>query len=193
MAETVDLYDQFKQKDGTFKVTGDEIVQELVSIFPKAAGVMMSYGLHCVGCAASGMDTIVEGAKIHGMHEKDIEQMLKDINVAINKKIELIEVTDRAVEKAKELREKDGKKELPLRISVIPGGCAGFSYDMDFDKKKSNDTVVKFHDLEIVIDPESLPLLKGSSVDYIDSLMGAGFKIDNPNAQKGCGCGKSFG
>ncbi|MDD9953666.1 MAG: iron-sulfur cluster assembly accessory protein [Candidatus Woesearchaeota archaeon] len=193
MAELADPREQFKQKDGSYKLTGEEIIQDVITVFPKVGSIMQMYGLHCVGCHASGSDTIIQGCQLHGMHEKDIKKMMDELNVAVNKKIELLEVTDRAVEKVKELRAKDKKDDLPLRIAVIPGGCAGFSYDMDFDEQKDDDKEIMFGDLKVVVDPESMPLLKGSSVDYIDSLMGAGFKIDNPNAQKGCGCGKSFG
>ena len=196
MAETTheDPLAQFTKEDGTFEVTGEALVSEVVEAFPKAAGVLMSYGLHCVGCAASAFDTIEGGAKLHGMADDEIARMIADVNIAINKRIETLEFTERAVAKVKELRAKEaGKESWPLRIAILPGGCAGFSYDMDFDEEKDGDMTLEFSGLKVLVDKDTFPMLKGSSVDYVDSLMGAGFKIENPNAHKGCGCGKSFG
>lgn len=185
---------RFLQEDGTFLIRGDELIENVVGAFPKAAAVMLRWGLHCVGCHASAFDTVKDGAKLHGMPDEDIATMINEINVAINKRIETIELTERAIKKVRELREKEaGKADWPLRISVKPGGCAGFGYEMDFDQKKAEDHVFDFQGLYVVVDTESFSMLKGSSIDFIDSLMGSGFKIENPNAQKGCGCGKSFG
>ncbi len=189
-----ELQAPFKQADGSYLITGEEIIGDLVAAFPKSAAVMLRYGLHCVGCSANAFDTVADGARLHGIPEEDVQQMIRDINASLNKRIELVELTKKAIEKVKELRMKEaGKETWPLRIAVAPGGCAGFSYDMDFDQKKEGDTALEFDGLTILVDPESMPLLKGSSVDYVDSLMGSGFKIENPNASKGCGCGKSFG
>ncbi len=219
-AEQHDPMSEFLQEDGTFKVEGDMLVSEVIAAFPKAAAVLMGYGLHCVGCAANAFDTIEGGAKLHGMDDAEIARMVADVNVAINKRIETIEVTERAARKVKELRSQelaslrkavadkreqggeatDEEKERlaienwPLRIAVIPGGCAGFSYDMDFDtKEREDDTVLSFFGLTVLIDKDSFESMRGASIDYVESLMGSGFKIDNPNAKRGCGCGKSFG
>jgi iron-sulfur cluster assembly protein len=184
----------FLQEDGTYRITGDEIIGDTVAAFPKVAAVMLGYGLHCVGCSANSFDTVADGARLHGIPEEDVQQMLRDLNAAINKKIEMVEMTAKAIVKVKELRSKEeGKADWPLRIAVMPGGCAGFSYEMDFDQPKEGDLKLTFDDLHVLVDPESVPLLKGSSIDYVESLMGSGFKIENPNASRGCGCGKSFG
>jgi iron-sulfur cluster assembly protein len=190
-----ELLEMVKQEDGTFMVTGDEIIGTLIAKFPKAAPVMMGYGLHCVGCSANAFDTVRQGAKLHGMTDPVIDEMIAKINETINKVIETVEITDTAIMKIKELRSKEeGKETWPLRIAVTPGGCAGFGYDMDFDQEiTDDDLVLEFEDLKITVDPESLEMLKGSSIDYLESLMGSGFKIDNPNASNNCGCGKSFG
>lgn len=194
MQEMDDLQERLKQPDGTYKVKGDELIGDLVAAFPKAAAVMLRYGLHCVGCSASSFDTVRDGAQLHGMEEEEIARMIAEINEAINKRIDTIEMTERAVRKVKELRSKEeGKQDWPLRIAVSPGGCAGFGYEMDFDTRKDGDMELDFDGLKILIDPDSFPMIKGASIDYVESLMGSGFKIDNPNAKRGCGCGKSFG
>ena len=82
---------------------------------------------------------------------------------------------------------------MALRVAVRPGGCSGFSYEMYFDTDKAEDDVEKvFDEIRVVVDPSSAELLVGATLDFKDGLNGAGFAIDNPNAQKTCGCGKSF-
>jgi iron-sulfur cluster assembly accessory protein len=184
-----------RQPDGTFKVTGDMIIGDVVAAFPQAATIMLGHGLHCVGCHANAFDPIEDGSRMHGMPDEEIAEMISEINAAINHKITSIEMTEKAVAKVKELRALEKEKEhWPLRIAVAPGGCAGFGYDMDFDNKtNATDIKMRFGDLDVLVDPDSFDLVKGSKIDFVDSLRGSGFKIENPNAKKGCGCGKSFG
>jgi len=193
--QTIEELQQFAlQPDGRFKITGDMIIGDVVAAFPQAATIMLGHGLHCVGCHANAFDTVEDGARGHGMPDEEIMQMIDEINTAINHKIETIEFTSTAIRKVKELRaQEQGKQEWPLRISVTPGGCAGFGYDMDFDQEKDGDLRFTFEDLQVLVDPDSMTMLKGSRIDFIDSLRGSGFKIENPNAKRGCGCGKSFG
>jgi iron-sulfur cluster assembly accessory protein len=80
-----------------------------------------------------------------------------------------------------------------LRISVTGGGCSGMQYGMALEATaKGDDTIVEVAGLKIFIDPYSAPLLKGVTVDFLDSMEGSGFKFDNPNASASCGCGNSF-
>ena len=80
-----------------------------------------------------------------------------------------------------------------LRIAVTGGGCSGMQYGMTLEAAaKSNDLVVELRDIKVFIDPFSAPLLAGVTVDYLDGMEGGGFKFENPNATKSCGCGKSF-
>ena len=78
-------------------------------------------------------------------------------------------------------------------LSVKGGGCAGFEYVLDFTLPKENDYLMKFGDIDVLLDPISAMHLEGTTIDYITSLMGSGFKFINPNAKKTCGCGSSFG
>tara|TARA_Y100001956_G_scaffold47074_1_gene45776 strand:+ start:61 stop:408 length:348 start_codon:yes stop_codon:yes gene_type:complete len=101
--------------------------------------------------------------------------------------------TDSAVLKIKELAEKEDATDSFLRMGVRPGGCNGFSYDMFFDSKISEDDVVEDYDgVQIVVDSESLEHVQGATLDYKDGLNERGFSIDNPNARSTCGCGESF-
>jgi iron-sulfur cluster assembly accessory protein len=80
-----------------------------------------------------------------------------------------------------------------LRISVTGGGCSGMQYGMMLEEAaKGDDTVVEIGDIKVFVDPLSAPLLKGLTVDFLDSMEGSGFKFENPNAGASCGCGNSF-
>ena len=116
--------------------------------------------------------------------------MTQILNIKSNKTVKL---TDGAVAKVGELIAAEGEEDLALRMAVRPGGCSGFSYEMFFDSEvESNDIVERFGDVRVVIDPQSAERLRGSTLDWKDGLMGAGFAIDNPNVTKSCGCGNSF-
>ena len=86
---------------------------------------------------------------------------------------------------------KQGKPAV-LRLSVDGGGCAGFTYKFELSEEEANDQVASTDGVSLVVDPVSLELLQGSEVDYIEDLGGASFKVTNPNAASGCGCGSSF-
>ena len=105
----------------------------------------------------------------------------------------MIAVTDHAADKVKELVEAEGEPGLALRVAVRPGGCSGYSDEMFFDSEIAADDVIKdFGDVKVISDPMSAQLLDGASLDFKDGLMGSGFAIDNPNAERTCGCGSSF-
>ena len=101
-------------------------------------------------------------------------------------------VTDSAVKKLLELKKLEGEESF-LRMAVKPGGCSGLSYEMFFDTDKfDNDIFESYDGVEVGIDSQSLPHIKGSTLDYKEGLMDSGFSIDNPNATRTCGCGDSF-
>ena len=105
----------------------------------------------------------------------------------------MITVTDSAAAKVKELLEQEDDEGLALRVAVRPGGCSGFSYEMFFDSDVSDDdNKVRFGDIDVIVDASSAMLLEGATLDFKDGLNQAGFAIDNPNAQRTCGCGQSF-
>ena len=105
----------------------------------------------------------------------------------------MIAVSESAATKVKELLESEGDTTLALRVAVRPGGCSGFSYEMFFDGDIGADDIkVDQGGVAVVVDPSSAQLLEGATLDYKDGLQGAGFAINNPNAQRTCGCGQSF-
>lgn len=105
----------------------------------------------------------------------------------------MITLTDNAASKVAELIAAEGDEGLALRVAVRPGGCSGFSYEMFFDSDIAEDDLTAVKDgVKVVVDPSSAQLLTGATLDYKDGLQQAGFSIDNPNAQRTCGCGSSF-
>ncbi len=104
--------------------------------------------------------------------------------------IEKVKVSDSACKRIDEKRAELGAPDMCLRITVDSGGCSGFEYQFSLDKTVNDDDHV-FGD-RVIIDSISLDLLKGSTIDYVEELIGADFKILNPNATAGCGCGHSF-
>lgn len=105
----------------------------------------------------------------------------------------MIALTDAAATKVKQLIDAEGDPALALRVAVRPGGCSGFSYEMFFDTDvATDDLTADFDGVKVITDPSSAQLLTGATLDYKDGLQEAGFAINNPNAQRTCGCGQSF-
>lgn len=104
-----------------------------------------------------------------------------------------ITLTDAAATKVSNLIKTEEEDNLALRVAVRPGGCSGFSYEMYFDSDMGDDdTRTEYGDVAVVVDASSAQLLEGATLDYKDGLQETGFSINNPNAQRTCGCGSSF-
>jgi iron-sulfur cluster assembly accessory protein len=106
---------------------------------------------------------------------------------------ETLTLTPAAARRISWIAERQSKPAI-LRLSVEGGGCSGFQYKFDLaEAPETDDLVSETEGVRLVVDPVSLGLLSGSVVDFVESLGGAAFKVDNPNAASGCGCGSSFG
>jgi iron-sulfur cluster insertion protein len=107
---------------------------------------------------------------------------------------DLIKITTLAASKVNEIREAEAiEPEMALRLRVVGGGCAGFSYDLYFDAPQDGiDRQLEINGVRVVVDDMSLMYLVGTEVDYVEGLQGAGFKFNNPNVKSTCGCGSSF-
>ena len=104
-----------------------------------------------------------------------------------------IVVTENAARRIAALRIQEEAQKAFLRISVSGGGCSGFQYGLSFDEQRNADDFVFERDgVAVVVDDVSLGLLNGAEVDFVEDLMGASFRINNPNAASSCGCGNSF-
>jgi iron-sulfur cluster assembly protein len=105
----------------------------------------------------------------------------------------IVNLTDAAATKLRELTKEEPSPAIGLRVYVYSGGCSGYRYGMMLeDQPTAEDNVLETNGVRVYIDTNSVPLIKGSSIDYVDTLMGAGFTVVNPNAVSGCGCGSSF-
>lgn len=107
----------------------------------------------------------------------------------------MIQVTDLALSKIKEISESEDIKHFNIRVKVKGGGCAGFTYDMYFEDLDPTDMdeVIIFGDVKVIIDPLSAQYLDGVTIDYTMANISGGFKFINPNVKATCGCGSSFG
>ena len=103
-----------------------------------------------------------------------------------------VNLTHEAIDEVKRMIERQSKQGAGLRVGVKGGGCSGLSYFMDFDQRKERDNEFDFEGLKVFVDPKSLLYLKGTTLDYVDTLQEKGFRFINPNANKTCGCGESF-
>jgi len=104
-----------------------------------------------------------------------------------------IVLTSSAVEWVKRVRAKEGKEGQALRLGVKAGGCSGYSYFMGFTTEpRANDLVLHYDGLSVYVDPRSLEILDGTTVDYQRGLLGSGIQFQNPRVKKSCGCGESF-
>jgi iron-sulfur cluster assembly protein len=105
----------------------------------------------------------------------------------------MINVTDNAVRQLRNLL--TAETETPrkgLRVQIAKGGCSGLHYEMALDEKKDGDAVIERDGMQFLVDNESIPYLRGATLDFRDGLTGTGFHIVNPNASRTCGCGSSF-
>jgi iron-sulfur cluster assembly accessory protein len=104
-----------------------------------------------------------------------------------------VTLTSSAAAKVAELIDREGDDSLVLRLGVRPGGCSGFSYDLELDSKTDDtDIVNEFDGVRLAVDAQSMEKVSGAEIDYRDTLQGAGFHISNPNVTRSCGCGNSF-
>jgi iron-sulfur cluster assembly accessory protein len=105
----------------------------------------------------------------------------------------MVHITPVAAAKVNEIREAEGiESNMALRLRVVGGGCAGFSYDLYFDEVAEVDRAFEITGVKVVVDEMSLMYLVGTEIDYVEGLQGAGFKFNNPNVKSTCGCGSSF-
>ena len=120
---------------------------------------------------------------------KEVEQ--KELKLPKTGKIVIL--TEAAANKVKDFMKAEKKEKQSLRIHVVPGGCAGYMYGMDFENDaKEQDIILEDKGVKMLIDKKSASHLVGTTIDFIENLNENGFKINNPNAQQSCGCGKSF-
>ncbi len=188
-------------------VTKDMLIGEVVARYPQAVDVFLRHGLHCVGCHISPYESVYQGSKGHGMADGEIADMLAEVNAVVSEQEKqaraaenngeippAISLTARAAGQLKKLMSAEGKAGSGLRVLVQKGGCAGSSYEMEFEAApKEDDVAVAVHGISVFFSKDLEPLIAGTSIDFRESLQGSGFTMRNPNAKRACGCGSSFG
>lgn len=193
------------------KITRDILISEILTINPRKSAILaemlLDFGIHCIGCGASSFETLGQGVLGHGFSEQQLGKLINDLNKVISEESETeketkeitteifsLKLTEPAIKKVKQVMKQRKTPSSTLRVSVIPGGCSGYMYDMQFiDKPSKDDLNFKQNGVNIAIDKKSTDMLHGMEIDYVDTLNESGFKFNNPNAEHGCGCGKSFG
>lgn len=186
------------------KITKDMPIADILESFPNKSmiisEILLDFGIHCVGCGASSFETLEEGVLGHGFTEEELNHLVIDLNKAVSKESKIkqisdfsIKLTDKASKKLKEIMKEEKKQNSYLRASVFAGGCSGYTYDLELVEKSSKgDIKIVQKGINILVDQESAEFLNGISIDFVDTLKESGFKFNNPNATKECGCGKSF-
>lgn len=193
-------------------ITRETTIGDIVALYPypEIVETLMGFGVHCVGCQVSAYESLEDGFAGHGMGDEEINEAVRQLNEVIGKIEEErtteapsapskssssydLTVTETAAAKIKELQAKEKKDGHALRIRIIPGGCSGFQYRFIFDNKTTaDDTILEKHGVKLCVDKASLEMLNNAKIDFVDTLQGSGFKIDNPNSTDSCHCGKSF-
>ncbi len=180
-------------------ITREMTIEEILKDFPqksqKLAQELTQSGLHCVGCGAATWETLESGVLGHGFSEEMLSGLVERLNVILQEKSDprSIVMTKRAADKFKEILAEEDKVGYGLRFGDQAGGCSGFEYILDYSAapKEGEDVVFSSHGVDIHVNKNKVERLMGSEIDYVDGLNGSGFKVSNPNARGGCGCGKS--
>ena len=181
--------------------------------------IMLDFGIHCIGCGAAAFETLEQGVLGHGYSEADLNKLVKQINEVLeaktgsffnhspkrgqmkeNSKSELkisknfsLNFTKTAIGKIKQILKHEKKENAILRISVLSGGCSGSVYNLEIiNKLIKSDLNFKKSGINVAVDKKGIEKLDGIEIDFVDNLNESGFKFNNPNAEKSCGCGKSF-
>ena len=189
-------------------------IGDIVSKHPEVIETLLGLGVHCVGCQVAYWETLEDGLRSHGFEEDRIDDAVKALNGAVDASTagqvasgvesrtvnpSLADgplsdgpvITDAASVKIKEFLSKESA--AGLKISLIPGGCSGFQYGFELlDAPLPDDLVREANGVKLFLDRETAEFLDRARVDYVENVQGSGFRIVNPKAKVGCGCGKSF-
>ncbi len=177
-------------------VTKDMTIGDVVNKYPQATDIMLKYGLHCIGCSVNPYETIENGCLGHGMDETTVENLLKDINGALNgaeEKIKkVVSLTQAAADKLREFMKEDHKEGFGVKLEIVHEE-GDTHYTLDFaDQATEHETVFEDLGIKIFVASDLLDEIKGTEVDFIDNERGSGFKVNGPKLSSG-GCGTGCG
>lgn len=184
-------------------ITRDMTISQVLEIHPKAAQIMQEFGLHCFGCSINVLETLEQGILGHGMQPSILEDMLETLNGDYTRyKSDIAEkgvaLSEGGALKIVEIAQMEGRKTYGIRVKMLEseGKCkCKPMYSMDFEEHaEEGDKILGFHHgVTLFIDPKSFERMRGSEIDYIETVEAAGFKIENPNVKSGENCGCSVG
>jgi len=115
-----------------------------------------------------------------------------ELSLNFDKPAGSVQMTEAAAKRINELVEAEGREGQAIQIKVVPGGCAGFSYEFGWISDDAPGTVIELNGAKLIVQESDMRMLAGSTLDYTTSLKGSKFEVNNPNASSSCGCGKSF-
>ncbi|MBF0197078.1 MAG: iron-sulfur cluster assembly accessory protein [Planctomycetes bacterium] len=190
------------------QITENTTIEGVLESFPDKAPllieIMSEAGLHCVGCGAATYETLEQGTLGHGFSRQQLHDLIEKLNAALEVKEQeedgnqdnegfSLTMTPKAIHQVKHMRDMEDEPGKNLRISVITGGCSGYSYDLHFvNQVMPGDIKTEQGDITVYISKQAQEVLNGIEIDYVMTLNESGFKYNNPNASKSCGCGQSF-
>lgn len=180
------------------QITRDMTIDTIFGSYPersqRIAQELTNAGLHCVGCQAATWETLEVGMIGHGFGDEEIETLLAKLNAILKEELDgsTISLTETAAKQFKTILKNDRKEGWGLRFGDKPGGCGGYEYILDFaETQKEDDERFESHGVPIYVNRKMLTRLMGCQIDYLEGLMGSGFKVTNPNVKGSCSCGNS--
>src|SRR5262245_52143675 len=157
------------------------------------AGRPEDFGTELVGFRCAAYDRAIDGRGKPSQSPSNHQPPEEERTDMMETQPTVVSLTDAAAAKLRELTAEETNPQIGLRVYVYSGGCSGFRYGMMLeDAPTAEDKILQANGVTVYVDGSSVDLLQGSSIDYVDTLMGAGFTVNNPNAVAACGCGSSF-
>jgi len=177
------------------EITKDMLIGDIINKYPEAAGIMLGYGLHCVGCSANPFDTVEGGCMSHGMDEETVGNLVGDLNKMVgnldNRKGKVVSITKVAAQKFLEFMKEEKKSNI--KLGVIDNGHGTLQYSLDFsDSVNKTEEIFEDNGIKILVEKDVVDMVRGLEIDYVKNKNGSGFKIKNPNSKAG-GCGSGCG
>lgn len=180
------------------EIRRDQTIAQIFADYPqhaqKLAQELARAGLNCVGCQGSNWETLEAGFFSHGGNEEALLKLIGRLNNVLAESFDLstVGLTERAAKKFAEICAEEGKAGWGMRLEEVPAGCSGYEHHLDFcEAAEAGDETFTHFGVSVFVKQANLARLRGSVIDFVEGLNGAGFKVSNPNVKSSCGCGTS--
>ena len=181
------------------QIAKEMLIGEVMARWPHTTTIMARHGFKLGGCNVSPLETIEQSARNQGINDDEIAVMIADVNKDLAEERppedagEIITLSETAAKHIRNIMTSEGKQGSYLKLNVVPGGCSGFNYEMDFvESLETGDMENESRGIKLAMSKSSEKFLRGIRIDFRETLNGAGFVMQNPNAKSGCSCGQSF-